>query len=281
VNSTSDPDLLNAVNRLTAELARFNNALYSIGTDQLLVRSTALASPQSVDDWSATVAQMQRTRDPYPAGAPSLATDLAEELESIRYVLEQLSGAAQWYVDPATSIAALNTILNAHAARHAPGAADPLTVGTPSSITAGGANAEGASTEFVRKDHIHGATVGTPSPVDATAAEGSSEEFVRKDHVHRGLDTDPDYDSGWVAIARGGSATKTHDLGTANLLVENTCKDGANIGNQRIGRSYYGIPNQGASGFWFDNLTTTQVRLVRGPKEYYIDSFRVRIWKMA
>ncbi len=104
----SDPDLMNAVDLLRLELAKFNNALYSIGSDALIVRSTALGSPESIDDWSATLAQMQIQADPYPAAVPDPAVDLAEELERIRYQLAVIMGEVFWYIDPDTTIAALN-----------------------------------------------------------------------------------------------------------------------------------------------------------------------------
>ena len=71
----SDPDLTNAVNLLRVELEKFNNALYSIGTDALIVRTTALAAPESIDDWSATLPQMQQQTDPYPLLVPDPATN--------------------------------------------------------------------------------------------------------------------------------------------------------------------------------------------------------------
>jgi hypothetical protein len=50
------------------------------------------------DDYSDNVAQMQSTRDPYPADSESLAVSTAEEIEGIRYVLKEMHGGAQWYI---------------------------------------------------------------------------------------------------------------------------------------------------------------------------------------
>lgn len=47
--------------------------------------------------YSASTTQMQTVTDPYPAGAPSLATTGAGELERIRYILKDLTGWSQWY----------------------------------------------------------------------------------------------------------------------------------------------------------------------------------------
>jgi len=62
------------------------------------------ATPTGMDDYSTSVAQMQTTTDPYPAAAENLATSLAGELERIRFVLQQVTGQAQWYIDPSTDL---------------------------------------------------------------------------------------------------------------------------------------------------------------------------------
>lgn len=65
-------------------------------------------TPQMTDDYSANNTQMQATTDPYPGGVESLPTSLAGELERIRYVIKQLSGKAQWYIDPDTTAGIIN-----------------------------------------------------------------------------------------------------------------------------------------------------------------------------
>lgn len=67
------------------------------------------SDPSSINDYSVNVATMRTTADPYPASAESLATTLAGELERVRYVINQLNGTAQWYIDPSSSI---ETIVN-------------------------------------------------------------------------------------------------------------------------------------------------------------------------
>jgi hypothetical protein len=64
--------------------------------------------PTMMDDYSINAAQMQTTADPYPAGAESLATSLAGEIERIRYVIKQITGKAQWYIDPDASVIITN-----------------------------------------------------------------------------------------------------------------------------------------------------------------------------
>ena len=63
--------------------------------------------PGQHDDYSTNAAQMQSTVDPYPASAESLATTTAGEFERLRYLLTQLGGEAQWYVDPVANVAEL------------------------------------------------------------------------------------------------------------------------------------------------------------------------------
>jgi hypothetical protein len=61
--------------------------------------------PSSIDDYSANNAQMQSTADPYPAGVESLASTIAGELERLRYVIAQITGETQWYIDPDVTLA--------------------------------------------------------------------------------------------------------------------------------------------------------------------------------
>jgi hypothetical protein len=56
--------------------------------------------PSMVDDYSENTAQMQTIADPYPAGSPSLASSLAGELSRLRYLIKQITGEANWYIDP-------------------------------------------------------------------------------------------------------------------------------------------------------------------------------------
>lgn len=65
-------------------------------------------TPAGIDDESTNAAAMQTTADPYPAASPSLATSLQGELQRIRYLIAQITGKTYWYIDPDTTIAALN-----------------------------------------------------------------------------------------------------------------------------------------------------------------------------
>lgn len=55
------------------------------------------STPQCLDDYSATVSQMQSTADPFASGAESQATSTAGELERLRFMFKQIFGLTQWY----------------------------------------------------------------------------------------------------------------------------------------------------------------------------------------
>lgn len=55
------------------------------------------STPQCLDDYSATVSQMQSTADPYAGGTESQATSTAGEIERLRFMFKQVFGLTQWY----------------------------------------------------------------------------------------------------------------------------------------------------------------------------------------
>ncbi len=61
--------------------------------------------PDGMDDASANNAAMDATADPYPGASQSLATDLRGELQRVRFILAQITGEADWYIDPDTDLA--------------------------------------------------------------------------------------------------------------------------------------------------------------------------------
>ncbi|MCE5336834.1 MAG: hypothetical protein LLG06_19830 [Desulfobacteraceae bacterium] len=69
-------------------------------------------TPAGMDDASANLAAMQATADPYPAGSASLATSLAGELQRLRFLIKQITGEAQWYIDPDTDLATVATAVS-------------------------------------------------------------------------------------------------------------------------------------------------------------------------
>lgn len=58
--------------------------------------------PESIDDFSVNVSEMQAVTDPYPASTESLATTLDGEIQRLRNVIKQITQETQWYFDPPT-----------------------------------------------------------------------------------------------------------------------------------------------------------------------------------
>ena len=71
--------------------------------------SAVYGDPTWIEDYSADVVEMQKETDPYPAGAESLATTMAGEIERLRYQLSRILGESYWYIDPDTTLAAVAT----------------------------------------------------------------------------------------------------------------------------------------------------------------------------
>jgi hypothetical protein len=78
----------------------FNNIINNLKPDQL-------------DDYSATVSQMQSETNPGAVGTESQATSLAGELERLRYVIRRAFGIDNWYENPETSLASLKASIEA------------------------------------------------------------------------------------------------------------------------------------------------------------------------
>ena len=80
-----------------------------------IIADTLLSDPivmTAIDDFSATVAQMQTATDPGAVGTESLPTDLEGEVRRLRFVIKRLMWAVdpgeavvdQWYEDPVANM---------------------------------------------------------------------------------------------------------------------------------------------------------------------------------
>lgn len=67
--------------------------------------------PAFINDYSATVGEMQTQTDPGEQGSESQATLLKGELERLRFILKEITGKTYWYESPASSIAELTSAL--------------------------------------------------------------------------------------------------------------------------------------------------------------------------
>lgn len=98
--------------------------------DNCLASST---TPDTLDDVSGNLVEMQAVADPYPADAASLATTMRGEIQRLRYLLKQITGETEWYIDPDTTLAALNLAGLPRAA--AGGTADAITADFTPDVT--------------------------------------------------------------------------------------------------------------------------------------------------
>jgi len=76
--------------------------------------------------------------------------------------------------------------VSAHASRHLPNGADPLTTSIASTLNATTSGATGTANSLARSDHVHAITTGNASQLtpDLTGATGSSSALARADHIH-------------------------------------------------------------------------------------------------
>jgi hypothetical protein len=100
----------------------------------------------------------------------------------------------------------------------------------------------------------------------------------------------PDFDSGWTALAKNTAQTFTHNLdgSTADYLVDLQYYSSSNGINLR----YYGgmdvgaHPSAGLSvddrlGVYWRSLDTTSITVYRRPEDIYADNVRLRIWRIS
>ena len=64
-------------------------------------------SAANVDDFSASVSQMQSSTDPGEVGTESLATSIAGEIQRLRFLVREITGEDEWYETPVSSITGL------------------------------------------------------------------------------------------------------------------------------------------------------------------------------
>jgi hypothetical protein len=77
--------------------------------------------------------------------------------------------------------------VSSHASRHAPGASDPLSTGTPIAISIGASADAGDATSLSRSNHQHGIPTATPVAVGTANNVGDADSVSRSNHVHAGL----------------------------------------------------------------------------------------------
>lgn len=65
--------------------------------------------PDQMDDYSATVGQMQTQTDPGESGSESQSSSLAGELERMRFMMAEITGKTYWYESPTNAINQFST----------------------------------------------------------------------------------------------------------------------------------------------------------------------------
>lgn len=68
--------------------------------------------PGKIDDYSASVGQMQASTDPGELSSESQATALSGELERLRWAIRQATGMVQWYQTPPTDLLTVASAIN-------------------------------------------------------------------------------------------------------------------------------------------------------------------------
>lgn len=76
---------------------------YNGGILNININGSANIDPTKVDN----LASQTTTTDPYPGAVATPATNLPQEIQQLRYLIAQITGQANWYVDPASNISAL------------------------------------------------------------------------------------------------------------------------------------------------------------------------------
>ena len=205
--------------------------------DNVITNST----PDGLDDASADATAMQSTSDPYPAAVVSLATDLRGELKRVRYLIAQITGQAQWYIDPSQLLSLDGTVslpmysfasepdcgmyrIGTNNIGIACAGTKAIDIGTDASVDLRGTTTNDSAAAGFVGEYVENGGTGT---FPATTVWG--------DFVNISL-TAGDWDVSLLAEITSGGATWT----TASVGVSTTSGNsaaGLTIGNSRIGFS--------------------------------------------
>jgi len=134
---------------------------------------------------------------------------------------------------------------------------------------------------IARLEALEGATplaLSDDDPImgDATAYEGVGTDVSRDDHVHPDLNRNPDYDSGWFALAQNTNVNKAHGRGTDQCLVILIGRTGGSDIHK-----YHGGWSSGGTGAWWQTLTSTNVNINRGIADIQFINLRVFVWELS
>jgi hypothetical protein len=187
--------------------------------------------PAKLDDFSLNNAQMQSTVDPYAGSVESLATSSAGEFERLRYLIKQITGEAQWYIDPDATIAALNTAITSLIPSGT--AMVFFQASAPTGWTGSDVNTDAGLRVVTDTSNDGGSTGGTLSFANATVASHTLIISEMPAHTHAGvvIDTitndgtessaDPTLKATGSSDSTGGGGGHVHglDLKYVNVIV--------------------------------------------------------------
>jgi hypothetical protein len=91
----------------------------------------------------------------------------------------------------------------------------------------------------------------------------------------------PNFDSSWVSVAAGGTVTINHNLGgdPYDYVVDMTFRD--NVWGSGLHQITYGgdwRPGPENKGVWWENLTSTTIKVLRMAQDVRCQEVRIRIW---
>ncbi len=115
---------------------------------------------------------------------------------------------------------------------------------------------------------------------DITSIE-DERTFIELDPKH--VLNPPSYDSGWVTIALDETKTFTHSLGgdADDYLVDVSARltGGAGVNQINFGSNH--IPDGRIMGYYWMELTSSIIKVLRGLEDSTAPEVRVRIWKYS
>ena len=122
--------------------------------------------------------------------------------------------------------------------------------------------------------------IGTATPTNSLEVNGT----VKVTGQCQGTFPRPNYDSGWVFLdtnggTQDGAAILNHNLGgdVDSYVVDIAAKDTQDIGINNLGYGTYLAAGDGR-GFYYRNLTTSSISIMRESQDYSAEYVRVRIW---
>jgi hypothetical protein len=106
-------------------------------------------------------------------------------------------------------------------------------------------------------------------------------QLKHQEYSELGFISPPAWDSGWFNISKGEEKTRTHNLGTTDVLVYM-------IGKEDDARPYIHQMNYGGEckewdvwcGAWWRDLTTTEITVKRADGDDHWNYVRIMIWKI-